>query len=65
MIGVSTSRRQVQFVDEGLVRCPVLHRDVDIERCLGCRRLEHIDLDSRHPHVVCRLDGYADADRRG
>ncbi len=53
---MSLTRKQMQFVTEGRVLCPVRHRDVDIELCLGCARLDDIDLDSRHPHVVCRLE---------
>lgn len=54
---MSLTVKRLQFVVEGRVHCPVRHLDVDIEECLGCRRLDDIDLDSRHPHVVCRLDG--------
>jgi hypothetical protein len=28
--------------------------DVDIETCLGCRRLVDYDLDTRRPFLVCR-----------
>ncbi len=43
------------LIDDGLVFCPDRGRDVDIERCLMCPLLADIDLDSRHPKVVCRL----------
>ena len=47
--------KQAQFISEGRVYCTNDGRDVDVERCLLCPLLEDIDLDSRHPTVVCRL----------
>jgi hypothetical protein len=43
------------FIDETAhVYCPMRGRDVDLEVCLGCRRLEDFDLDTRRPYLVCR-----------
>ena len=43
------------LIDEtARVFCGVRGKDVDIETCLGCRRLEKYDLDSRKPYVICR-----------
>ena len=47
--------KELHLVDEGFVFCPVRHKDVDIDRCFGCARLERMDLDSRHPYVVCEV----------
>ena len=53
--------KQTHFISEGQVFCTNEGRDVDIERCLGCPLLEDIDLDSRHPKVVCRLSPAAES----
>ena len=37
------------------VYCPLRGRDVDVEVCLVCRRLEDFDFDSRRPYLVCRV----------
>lgn len=43
------------LVDETAhVSCPVRGRDVDIELCLACPRLEDFDLDTRRPSLLCR-----------
>lgn len=52
--------KQAQFISEGRVYCTNDGRDVDVERCLMCPLLEDIDLDSRHPTVVCRLSPKAE-----
>ncbi len=47
--------RLKHFIDESAnVYCPVRGRDVDVELCLACNRLEEFDLDSREPYLVCR-----------
>jgi hypothetical protein len=47
--------KQRHLVDEtGRVFCGMRAKDVDVEMCLACSRLETHDLDSRRPHVVCR-----------
>lgn len=47
--------KEKHLIDEsGRVFCEVRRKDVDIEVCLACRRLESFDLDSRRPHLVCR-----------
>lgn len=47
--------REKHFIDEtARVHCGVRGKDVDIETCLACRRLERYDLDSRRPYLVCR-----------
>lgn len=43
------------LIDEtARVYCQMRGRDVDLEVCLGCRRLEDFDLDTRRPYLVCR-----------
>jgi hypothetical protein len=47
--------KEKHLVDEtGRVFCAIRARDVDVERCLACERLEDYDLDSRRPFVACR-----------
>lgn len=46
---------QAHFIADGRVFCLRIGRDVDFERCLACPLLKDIDLDSRHPKVICRL----------
>ena len=47
--------REKQFIDESTrVYCGSRGEDVDIETCLGCRRLVTYDLDCRRPYIVCR-----------
>jgi hypothetical protein len=53
--------KQTHLISDGRVFCPNDARDVDIERCLGCPLLADIDLDSRHPKVVCRLSPAVEA----
>lgn len=55
--------KQTHFISEGQVFCPNDARDVDIERCLTCPLLADIDLDSRHPKVICRLSPAVEARR--
>ena len=52
--------KQTHLISEGRVYCPNDGKDVDVERCLLCPLLEDIDLDSRHPIVVCRLSPRAE-----
>lgn len=40
---------------EGAVYCPLLGRNVDVMTCYACAKATVIDLDSRHPKVVCAL----------
>jgi hypothetical protein len=40
--------------EEALVYCAIRGKLVDVERCLGCRRLVEYDLDARRPYLVCR-----------
>lgn len=47
--------KQVHLIADARVFCPPVGRDVDFERCLVCPLLKDIDLDSRHPKVICRL----------
>lgn len=47
--------KQAHRIAEGRVFCPNAGRDVDFERCLGCPLLKDIDVDSRHPKVICQL----------
>jgi hypothetical protein len=53
--------KQTQPISEGQVYCTNDGRGVDVERCLACPLLEDIDLDSRHPKVVCRLSPAAES----
>jgi hypothetical protein len=53
--------KQTHPVSEGQVYCTNDGRDVDVERCLMCPLLEDIDVDSRHPKVVCRLSAAAES----
>lgn len=47
--------KEKHLIDEDArVHCPIRRMRVDIETCLGCRRLEDFDLDSRRPYLVCR-----------
>ena len=47
--------KEKHLIDEtARVYCQMRGRDVDVEVCLACRRLEDYDLDSRRPYVVCR-----------
>lgn len=55
--------KQTHLIGDGQVFCPNESRDVDIERCLVCPLLEDVDLDSRHPKVVCRLSPAVEARR--
>jgi hypothetical protein len=45
--------KQLHLVEDGFVYCLLRRKDVDIESCFGCSKLHRIDLDSRHPYVVC------------
>ena len=45
--------KQLHLVDQGFVYCPLRRKDVDIDECFGCERLDRVDLDSRHPSIVC------------
>ncbi|HEY6203738.1 MAG TPA: hypothetical protein VI056_11940 [Candidatus Limnocylindria bacterium] len=47
--------KQVHLIGDGRVFCRRDGRYVDFERCLVCPLLRDIDLDSRHPKVVCQL----------
>jgi hypothetical protein len=47
--------KQVHLIGDGRVFCRRDGRDVDFERCLICPLLRDIDLDSRHPKVICEL----------
>ena len=53
--------KQAHLISEGRVYCTNDGRDVDVERCLMCPLLEDIDVDSRHPTVVCRLSPAAES----
>jgi hypothetical protein len=53
--------KQAHLITDGRVFCTNDGRDADIERCLMCPLLEDIDLDSRHPKVVCRLSPAAES----
>ena len=53
--------KQARLITDGRVYCTNDGRDVDVERCLMCPLLEDIDLDSRHPKVICRLLPEAEA----
>ena len=47
--------KQKHLIDEtARVHCGLRGKDVDIEVCLACTRLERYDLDSRRPYLVCR-----------
>lgn len=47
--------KEKHLIDEtARVYCGLRGKDVDIEVCLACRRLEKYDLDSRRPYLVCR-----------
>ena len=35
------------------VHCVMRGKEVDIEVCLGCARLENYDFDSRQPYLIC------------
>lgn len=53
--------KQAHFIADGRVLCPQAGRDVDFERCLGCPLLVDLDVDSRHPRVICRPTVKAEA----
>lgn len=53
--------KQAHLIGDGRVFCPQAGREVDFERCLGCPLLGDIDLDSRHPKVICRLPASIEA----
>jgi hypothetical protein len=56
--------KEKHLVDEtGRVFCAIRARDVDVERCLACERLEDYDLDSRRPFVACRAIEFAQRSR--
>jgi len=57
----ATMTKQTHLISEGRVYCTNDGRDVDVERCLMCPLLDDIDLDSRHPKVVCRLSPAAES----
>jgi hypothetical protein len=40
-------------VADGSVYCSLQGKTVDVMGCYGCDRVVTIDLDSRHPKVVC------------
>lgn len=47
--------KEKHLIDEtARVYCGLRGKDVDLEVCLACRRLEKYDLDSRRPYLVCR-----------
>jgi hypothetical protein len=53
--------KEKHYVDPSAhVSCSLRGRDVDIEVCLACSRLEHFDLDSRRPYLVCRRPDVGD-----
>jgi hypothetical protein len=39
--------------DRGTVFCSVKGTTIDVMSCYGCERMVEIDLDTRHPKVVC------------
>lgn len=39
----------------GTVFCPVRGKVVDVMACYACEKVALIDLDSRHPKVVCAV----------
>ncbi len=51
--------------EDALVYCPIRGMAVDVETCLGCRRLEEYDLDSRWPSVMCRVEDDQPEQRAG
>ena len=53
--------KQAHLIADGRVLCPQAGRDVDFERCLGCPLLVDLDVDSRHPTVICRPSVKAEA----
>lgn len=53
--------KQRLFIDDTAhLYCPVRGRDVDIELCLACPRLQDFDLDTRRPYLVCRVPETSD-----
>ena len=50
---------------DALVYCPIRGMAVDVETCLGCRRLEEYDLDTRRPYLVCRVEDDQPEQRAG
>lgn len=55
---------QRHLINQGQVFCPVRGTDTDVERCLGCRLLEDMDLDSRSPWVKCEIPVLLEPQRR-
>ncbi len=39
----------------GTVFCPVQGAVVDVMACYACEKVVEIDLDSRHPKIVCAV----------
>ncbi len=40
-------------VTDGRVFCPRAGGEVDIERCLRCRQVVDMELDTTHPYIRC------------
>lgn len=53
---LKSSRRSdsVQFIDAGRVFCPVVAKDVEFDRCVGCCWTVDIDDKVAQPFVRCR-----------
>ena len=45
--------KEAHRVVDGRVFCARSGRDVDVERCLRCRRLRDLELDTRNPYIEC------------
>ena len=50
----SQGRGDRHYVDDGVVWCPRVQADVDIERCFECERLQWIGDEGDGSFVQCR-----------
>lgn len=46
--------RNVHFVSNGHVGCPVTGGDVDVERCLACPSYVKLVEDAEVPYLICK-----------
>lgn len=49
--------RLTHAVDDGMVFCAIKEKAIDVLSCYGCERMITLDLDTRHPKVVCVVPG--------
>jgi hypothetical protein len=54
MFALFRSPSDCQFIDRGLVRCPLRAADVELDVCAACRWRLEIDEKGKLPSVRCR-----------